>query len=367
MFADATLNVNLDALAANYRALQTYADKSECAAVVKANAYGLGIKPIAQALWDAGARRFFVATVDEGMEVRDLLPGALVYIFHGFRKGQEKDLSECRLIPVLNSREQIALWQAHAQTVGRMPAVLHFDTGMNRLGLNVSEVEKLAENQLALDGLDIQCVMSHFACASQPEHDLNEEQYNRFNRLRRMFPETNASMANSAAALLKTCYHFDLIRPGIALYGSNPLGENAPVKMKPVVTLKANVLQVRTVERAGGVGYGATHEARQGEKLATLGLGYADGYLRCLGNVAKGYLNGTETPVVGRVSMDLIIVDVSAVPEAVLKVGAEVELLGERCTIDTLAKQANTIPYEILTRLGHRLKRVYTKEQAAAA
>ncbi len=350
--ADAVLTIDLSAVAANYRALAKAAKGAECGAVVKADAYGLGVKPVAKALATAGAKTFFVAHLEEGIALRAILPKVRIFVFHGVCKGQEKIFYEYHLIPILNDVYQIEIWKDFARKKKEnLKSAIHVDTGMNRLGLSSGEAQRLD-----VEGLALELVMSHLACANAPDSPKNEAQYRHFNQARKRFSGVAASLANSAGIVLKKCYHFDLVRPGIALYGSN---KGRGPTMRHVATLTAPIIQLRRIDTPQTVGYGATREVAAGALLATIPVGYADGYMRSLSNVASGYILGYKAPVVGRVSMDLIVLDVTRVPQSKIGIGTEVELLGERCTVDELAKQAGTIPYEILTRLGDRFKRVY--------
>lgn len=355
--ADATLTINLAAIAANYHALSKRAKEAECAAVVKANAYGLGVRPVAKALAKAGVKTFFVAHLEEGIELREVLPKARIFVFHGVREKREKFFCEYRLIPVLNDVYQIDIWRDFSRRKKeKLSAAVHIDTGMNRLGFSPGEIERLDVGEL-----DVKLVMSHLACASDPDSIKSDEQYRLFNAIRKKFPGIPASLANSAGILAKKCYHFDLVRPGIALYGSNKQISPSHIHMRHVVTLTAPIIQLRRIDTPGTVGYGATREVAVGARLATIPVGYADGYLRSLGNMALAYVAGHKAPVVGRVSMDLIVLDVTNVPESKLAIGTEVELIGEHCTIDDLAKQAGTIAYEIITRLGGRFRKTYVE------
>ena len=348
------MSIDLDALARNYRTLREAAAQSACGAVVKANAYGLGIGPIARRLWDEECRHFFVASMQEGTELRSLLPEAQIFVFEGVLEGGAVSLIEAELIPVLNSIEQIRHWQ----TAGAgLPAAVHLDTGLSRLGLTDEEVHEVGRSGL-LEGLETKYVLTHLACADEPAHLLNAQQVRDFARLLDLFPDVRISIGGSAGILLGPEFQGDLVRAGIALYGGNPFmdGESP---MEPVVTLKGMVLQMRTVTRQQTVGYGATHTMRSGGRLATVGVGYADGYPRTLGNRGVAFAAGTEVPVVGRVSMDMITLDVSGVAPAEIRPGDTVELLGRNVLLDDLARAAGTIGHDILTGLGPRWLRRY--------
>jgi alanine racemase len=357
--AGAVLTVDLAALQANYRLISSkLAGGATASAVVKADAYGIGIGPAATALWAAGARDFFVAHADEGVTLRGHLADARIHVLNGAHAGAEDAFLEYNLIPALNCLDDAARWRAFCVRVDRpLPCVLHVDTGMCRLGLDRREYARVVADPALLDGLDIQTVMSHLASADE-DSPQNAQQLALFRDARAHLPMGRASFANSSGVFLSPDYHFDLARPGVALYGVNPT-PGSPNPMAQVVRLKAKILQVRDVDSAETVGYGATHRIAGPSRIATLPVGYADGYLRSLGNRATAYIGDYEAPLVGRVSMDLITIDVTAVPEAQCRPGMTVDLIGPRHTVDDLAVQAGTIGYEILTSLGRRYHRVY--------
>ena len=357
--AGAVLTVDLAALQANYRLISSRLTSGATAsAVVKADAYGIGIGPAATALWAAGARDFFVAHADEGVTLRRHLADARIHVLNGAHAGAEDAFREHGLIPALNCLDDATRWRAFCAKAGQpLPCVLHVDTGMCRLGLDRREYARVAADPSLLDGLDIQTVMSHLASADE-DSPQNAEQLALFRDARARLPMGRASFANSSGVFLGPDYHFDLARPGVALYGVNPT-PGCPNPMAQVVRLKAKILQVRDVDSTETVGYGATHRIAGPSRIATLPVGYADGYLRSLGNRATAYIGDYEAPLVGRVSMDLITIDVTTVPEAQCRPGMTVDLIGPRHTVDDLAAQAGTIGYEILTSLGRRYHRVY--------
>ena len=331
-----------------------------CGAVVKADGYGLGLAKVGSALSKTGCTRFFVATIDEGINLRRAISvGPKIYVLNGIMAGDTAgELDTHSLTPVLNSPFDIALWGTHCRSSGGGSAVLALDTGMHRLGLTPSEVKDLAGAAERLNGITIDYVMSHLACGEDAGHPMNEEQRRRFDALRRNLPTAPASLANSGGVFLGSAFHYDLSRPGAALYGISGT-KGASKKMKQVVGLKGKILQVRIVDSESTVGYGASRSVRAGSRLATVAAGYADGYLRSLSNSGHAYAAGVKIPVVGRVSMDLITFDISAVPSGALKQGDDVELIGNNQTIDDLADEAGTIGYEILTSLGQRYERRY--------
>jgi len=348
----ATLVVDLDALARNYARLRAAAAPAECAAVVKADAYGLGVGPVAKRLLREGCTRFFVATVAEAAELRALAPDATIYVLEGAREGQADALAAARATPVLCSLGQVERWS------GRGRALLQIDTGMGRLGLEARDVEELARRPELLAGIELELVLTHLACADEPEHALNCEQLAAFERLRRRLPAARTSIGNSAAALTGAAMRGDVVRPGIGLYGGNPFTGRAN-PFEPVVTLIAPIVQIREVEVAQTVGYGATYGVEPPARLAVVALGYADGYPRTLGNRGVIAIAGRRAPVVGRVSMDLICCDVTGLPRAIVRVGDHVEAIGQTVTLDEVAAAADTIGYEVLTRLSPRLAREY--------
>lgn len=268
------------------------------------------------------------------------------------------------LTPVLNSPGDITLWGTHCRNTGGAAAILALDTGMQRLGLTPAEAQDLAGAPDRLNGIAIDYVMSHLACADDAAHPMNEKQRRHFDALRNDLPAAPASLANSGGIFLGSAFHYDLCRPGAALYGvSRTTG--APKKMKQVVGLKGKILQVRVVDSESTVGYGASGSVPAGSRLATVAAGYADGYLRSLGNSGHGYAAGVKIPVVGRVSMDLITFDITAVPSGALNPGDDIEMIGDHQTVDDLAEEAGTIGYEILTSLGQRYARRYIGGGAA--
>ncbi|HET7608295.1 MAG TPA: alanine racemase [Gammaproteobacteria bacterium] len=350
----ATVRIDLDALARNYRMLRERAKPGECAAVVKADAYGLGVERVAGRLLREGCRRFFVATLSEAQQLRALAPDAEIGVFEGALASTAGALAAIEARPVLSTLEQIERW------AGKGRALLHLDTGMNRLGLRAADVATLAQRRDLLDALTLDFVMTHLACADEPGHPLNAEQLARFAALRAVVPTVRTSIGNSAGTLIDAAHRGDLARPGIALYGGNPFSDR-PNPMEAVVTLTAPILQLHDVGEPEPVGYGATYVAAPPARVAIVGIGYADGYPRSLGNVGAAAVQGTRVPVVGRVSMDLISIDVTAVPRDKVEVGAAVELIGPTVGVDEVAAAAGTISYEILTGLGARLAREYVE------
>ena len=352
----AFLRIDLDALAQNYRLIREQAAPAECAAVVKADGYGLGTVGIARRLLREGCRKFFVATLAEVAELRALAPDVSIYVLEGAVLAAVDELVALRATPVLSSLEQIERWR------GRGKALLHIDTGMTRLGLSAADVRVLASRRDLLEGIELEYVITHLACADEAEHPQNRAQVKLFNELRSLLPPAKTCIGNSAATFIDAAHRGDLVRPGVALYGGNPFF-GRPNPMATVVTFLAPILQIREIEEAVPVGYGATYVAKPPARLAIVGAGYADGYPRSLGNRASAAVNGQRVPVVGRVSMDLICVDISALPRDSVRAGDFVELIGPTVGVDEVAETAGTISYEILTGLGRRLLRQYVERE----
>jgi alanine racemase len=348
----ARLTIDLDALAANYAALVGLAAPSEVAAVVKADAYGLGLGPIAGRLAAVGCRSFFVATVEEGLRLRRLLPDVRVFVLQG-PGGASAVCRDARLTPVLNSLGDVREWAAAA---GTSAAALQLDTGMTRSGLDAHEVEALLADSALLAAVRLELLVTHLACADDPAHPLNAEQLGRFAALRARLPRMPTSIGNSAGTLLGPEFRGDMVRPGIALYGGRAR-LSGPNPMRPVARLEARVLQIRALTEDAWVGYGATWRARAPARIATLGAGYADGYPRALGGRGFAFAAGRRVPVVGRVSMDLTTIDVTEIPADALAVGDYVDLLGGGVPFEEAAELAGTISYELLTGLAPRLVR----------
>jgi len=354
------LTIDLDAIAANWRLLRARAGTAECAAVVKADAYGLGAARVVPVLRQEGCETFFVATVDEGAAVRAVAPDAMVPVLDGFLPESEQAFLDHRLIPVINSVDQLRCWQAVAQrTRMRLSTILQLDTGMTRLGLDGQDLDRLAGHPELLASLDVTLIMSHLACADTPEHLQNARQLSAFLALSQRLPAgIPRSLAASSGIFLGEEYLFEMVRPGVALYGVNPV-PGRPNPMRPVVRLDARILQVRDVDRGQHVGYGATYPVAGKSRIATLGIGYADGWMRSLGNRGHVVVGDHVVPIVGRISMDLTTADVTALPPGLGKEGDWATLIGPAQPIDAVAEQAGTIGYELLTQLSRRAVREY--------
>lgn len=352
------LTIDLDALAANYRTFRAKARGAEAAPVVKADGYGLGAARASRRLWAEGARSFYVARLEEGEALREGLGGerpATIYVLDGAPTGSAARLIAAGLVPVLSSVGQIEVYAAHARAGAPLPCALHVDTGMNRLGLRLEEAEALGASD-RLDRLTVELIVSHLACAEDPEHRLNARQAGRLKAARRLFPQARASLANSAGVWLGEDFLFDMVRPGIGLYGGGPRGRPDP-DIRPVATFEAPILDVRAVPQGETVGYGASFTAPAPLRAAIVGVGYADGVLRAASPEGTVWFAGARRPLLGRVSMDLIAVDVTGCEDAAP--GAMVEIFGPNLPLDDAAGAAGTVAYELLTRLSGRAERVY--------
>ena len=359
----ARLTVDLDALAANHALLRRMAGGAEVAPVVKADGYGLGSGPVARRLWADGAKSFFVARVEEGEALRAQLgPGrdARILVFDGCPAGAAQRLVQAGLVPVLNSPAQVEAFAAFVRPRGGAPCALHIDTGMHRLGLTPEELEALASATDRMAGLKVDLLISHLACADQEEARMNAQQAGRFKAARALMPDVPASLANTAGVFLGAAFHLDMVRPGVGLYGGGPFGAPHP-KLEPVATLEAPILQVRAVAEGETVGYGAAFTAGRACRIAIVAAGYADGVLRSSAGQGRAWLAGGYRKILGRVSMDLMAIDVTGCEDA--RPGTLVELLGANVRLDEAAAAAGTVSYEVLTRLGHRAERVYVGER----
>jgi alanine racemase len=361
--AGGILTIDLPAIVANWRELARRAQPAACAAVIKADAYGCGIEPVAQALTAAGCETFFVAHLAEGRRVRAASAGAAIYVLNGLLPNATEAYAQSNLRPVLCSLDEWAEWEAFkTKTKWLGGAALHVDTGMNRLGLRPQEATALAK-RAGIEHSGLTLLMSHLACSEDPAHALNAKQIGLFREIRNLFPAIPASLSNSSGIFLGPDAHHEMVRPGVALYGANPTPGHANL-MRPVVRLEGRIVQVRTVPEGETVGYGANWTARRATRLGVVSIGYADGFLRAgsatdLRAGAEAMVHGHRCPLAGRVSMDLIAVDVTALPERAVRRGELVALLDETIGVDDLAAHANTIAYEVLAGLGRRYRRVY--------
>jgi alanine racemase len=366
------LTVDLDAIVANWRKLEKTAVPAECAGVIKANAYGCGIAPVARALSAAGCKSFFVATLDEARAARAALPAsAAIYVLSGLfqNSGDSFAKNDCR--PVIGDLNELAEWDVFCRHSGWSGgAAIQIDTGMNRLGLSVAEAQSLRP-RIETGNHGITLVMSHLVSSELINSPANARQVATFRQVASLFTGVPASLSNSSGVYLGAPFQFDMVRPGAALYGVNPTPE-ADNPMLPVVDLKARIVQIRNVERGDTVGYGGTWTARRSTRLAIVAAGYADGYFRAAGSNdgtrgAEVVVAGQRCPIAGRVSMDLMAIDITDLPPKAARRGHMVTLIGEGITVDELAHHFGTIGYEVLTSLGSRYARIYKGSNGAAA
>ncbi|CAN5513145.1 alanine racemase [soil metagenome] len=362
------LTIDLDAIVANWRKLEKTGVPAECGAAVKADAYGCGISPVVGALAAAGCKTFFVATLDEARAVRLAAPDAALYVLNGFLQNSGDRLATINARPVIGDLHELAEWDMFCRTSGwRGGAAVHVDTGMNRLGLSIADAQSLAP-RIATGNHGIALLMSHLAVAENVAHPLNARQLTSFRQIAHLFAGVPASLANSSGIFLGAQFQFDLVRPGASLYGVNPTPE-ADNPMQPVVDLKARIVQLRDVARGDTVGYGGTWTARRPSRIAVVAAGYADGYFRAAGSSdgtrgAEVIVAGKRCPVAGRISMDLLTVDVTDLPHNAARRGQMVTLIGDGITVDELAHHFGTIAYEVLTSLGSRYHRIYKRSIA---
>jgi alanine racemase len=361
--AGGVLTIDLDALIANWRKLEKTAVPAECGAAVKADAYGCGIAPVVRALAGAGCKTFFVATIDEARATRAAAPDAALYVLNGFPQNSGDAFAAINAKPVIGDLGELAEWDIFCRRTGWTGGTaIHVDTGLNRLGLGITEALSL-ESRIAAGNHGFTLVMSHLACAESLHHPMNGRQLVAFRGIAHLFAGVPASLANSSGIFLGAQYQFDQVRPGAALYGVNPTPEAAN-PMQPVVDLKARIVQIRTIERGDTVGYSAIWTARRASRIAVIAAGYADGYIRAGGSSdgtrgAEVIIAGKRCPVAGRISMDLLAVDITDLPANAARRGQMATLIGDGITVDELAHHFGTIGYEVLTSLGHRYHRVY--------
>jgi alanine racemase len=361
--AGGVLTINLGAIEANWKKLRALANPADCAAVVKGDGYGCGLEPVTAQLYHAGCTTFFVADLSEGRRARAVAPEAVIYVLDGLMPGTGPAFAEHYLQPVIGSTAELAEWDTFCGVSDWHGGfALHVDTGMNRLGVSIDEAASIAP-RLGSENHGMTLLMSHFVSAENPENARNHEQMLAFREIRRMFRGVPASLANASGIFLGRSALCDLVRPGVALYGLNPT-PGKPNPMQRVVDLKARVLVVRNVESGQTIGYNATWTARRRSRVAVIGVGYADGFLRAASaddnKRGGGALVGAQRcPIVGRISMDLTAIDVTDVPNNAVKRGDLVTLIGEGLELEEVAENAGTIGYEILTGLGHRYARIY--------
>ncbi|GAB2187449.1 alanine racemase [Roseibium sp. LAB1] len=359
------LTIDLDAIVSNWSLLKgKVASRTDCAAVLKADAYGTGQDKTAAALYQAGCRTFFVAVPTEALMLRACLPDAVIYVLDGLFPDTAEHFLTHDIRPVLGSFEELEEWSGVCKASGKsFAAAVHLDTGIHRLGLSPAEFTRALGDTNILGPFQPSLVMSHLACGSTPDHDMNRRQLMLFREVTAPFPHIPRSLANSAGVLLGPDYHFDLVRPGIALYGGLAV-ETMPNPMKPVAKVEARIMIVRDVPEGDTIGYGAKQTAKRPLRNAVVAAGYADGMIRRAGSTDErpggfGLIGGHKAPILGRISMDMITLDVTDVPEHLLQRGAFVEMLGPGVAASDLAAYAETIDYEYLTSLGRRFERIY--------
>jgi alanine racemase len=357
------LTIDLSAIEANWKRLASKTLPVECAAVVKGDGYGCGLEPVTAKLYAAGCRTFFVADIPEGRRVRAIAADTTIYVLDGIVPNTGPALADANLRPVINSPTELAEWDAFVAGTGwKGGAGLHIDTGMNRLGLSVDEGVAIAARAKS-DNHGFTLLMSHLACADTPDHSLNDKQVRVFRELRILYRGIPSSLANSSGIFLGGTVHCDLVRPGAALYGVNPT-PGRPNPMRPVIEVKGRIIQVRLVLKGDSVGYGAAFTTARPSRLAIVAVGYADGYARAAGATkgkpgAEAIVAGKRCPVVGRVSMDLVAIDVTDLPEGSARRGDFATLIGGGIGVDEIGAAAGTIGYEVLTSLGRRYHRIY--------
>lgn len=353
------LLIDLGRLKENYATAKAKIKSAECAGVVKANAYGLGAKEVSTALHEAGCRSFFVAYYEEAEEIFDSVKDSKIYPFHGLHESEHKDALKHNTFPVLNSLADVERYNNFAKSQDKvLKPILHIDTGMGRLGLTPSEFGKLMQDEKNFSHLNFEIVMSHLACGEDKDNPKNAEQLKLFNELSKGI-DYKRSFANSSGIYLGSDYHFDQVRPGCMLYGINPLSSGKESPVKQVAFIYGKVLQIRTLDRDQTVSYGAKYKAKKGSKIAIISLGYADGYMRTLTGNTHCYYDGYRIPMDIRITMDLVMLDVTNIPEQKLNAMEYVEFLGDNIKVDELADNAETIGYEILTSLGSRFNKKY--------
>jgi alanine racemase len=371
--AGSRLTIDLGALADNWRTMQKLSGSARAAAVVKADGYGLGIEDVGETLLAAGARDFFVATVQEGVTLRPYAPDARIFVLSGIWPGMETFFFDYDLVPVLASEEQLAFWMSAIADYGDHPCALQIDTGFNRLGLPLDDALALASDVSRPSSFAPVLVLSHLARGDTPDAATNRLQLESFRTVSAAFEGVESSLSASAGIFLGPDYHFDLTRPGIALYGGEAV-HGVANPMRPVVTAEARIIQIREAGTGQFVSYGGHHTLSRDSRLAIVSTGYADGYMRALSGAgvplrsdgnpgAFGFIAGHKVPVVGRVTMDMTIFDITDLPHNAVHSGDYVELIGANILLDDVARAAGTIGYELLTSLGLRYERSYIQSE----
>ena len=358
---NAILEINLKALSKNYKLIKkNLKSTTECAATVKADAYGIGAIKVVKSLMANGCKTFFAAHLSESVELRKISKKIKIFCYHGIDEKNYHEFLKFNVIPIANSISQINLInKLNKKKKFNQGIAIHFDTGMSRLGLDENETNQLITNKIKYKSLKIDLVMSHLACSDQKRHSMNTKQLDKFGIIRKHFPNSKASLANSAGIFINKKYHFDLVRPGIALYGGNPF-LNSKINFHHVIKLKARLIQIRSIKKNDTVGYGATFKAKKNMYIGTIAVGYADGFDRKFSNNMKVYFRNKPLKVLGRVSMDLMTIDLTPIYTAKkYNKLMYIDVINKFNNINILSARINTIPYEILTSLGNRYKRKY--------
>ena len=361
-----TLRINLENLRYNYEAIKKRVGTAKIGASVKADAYGLGATQVGRALYGAGCRIFFVATAGEGKILRDSVgPNSAIYVLNGPSPRDKGVLLGAKLKPVINSLEQARFWAQVSNSVNEPPyTAIHIDTGMNRLGFDADEFKEFARDKKLWNALNPEWVMSHLACAPDKDHPLNAQQLAKFKRAAAQLPMTPLSLANTAGTYLGKPYHFQMVRPGIGLYGGYATNTPEQEDIRTVVTLLAPILQIRNINKGETIGYNASYVAPRDMQIAIIGAGYADGVPVLASNKGYATLHDEAVPIVGRVSMDITMVDITDV-HMYKEVGGVVVFRGDQ--LENEASEIGTINYEMLTRMGQRLRRDYGKPEKSEA
>ena len=356
-----TLEIDLKSICYNFKTIKKKVSKN-CivAATVKANAYGLGVKQVSKSLIKHKCKDFFVATLMEGIELRSYNKSVHIYILNGLDPGKCSIYKKHKLTPVLNSIKQIEEYEIYQSKIKKsMNAIIHFDTGMSRLGLDEDETKKLVDNKNnILKKTNIKYIMSHLACGDDPKNKKNNEQLKMFRKISKSFKNIKMTLANSAGVLLGKNYHFDMVRPGISIYGGNAQ-KNEKNTYKHVIKLTAKLIQIRQIKKGSTVGYGATYKAKQKMIIGSISVGYADGLSRLFSNNMKCYYKKKKINLIGRVSMDLVTLDLSKFHLEDIQINNQIEIINDQNNINQICMNIGTIPYEILTGLGHRYSRKY--------
>lgn len=349
----ASINVDLSAIIDNYQILAGRSSSADCAAVVKANAYGMGMAEVASALYnETDCKIFFVANLVEAVTLRERLSDAIIYVFNGLFADQTETYIDHNIRPILNNSDQIALWNGRAE-----PCAIHFDTGINRLGLSGTDTEKFLSDG---NDLNIALILSHLVRSEEQDHETNKIQLEKFQQIRSALPHIPASLSNSGGIYLGEEYHFDLLRPGIMLYGGNPGLAQLPDGIRNVLELKGKILQIRNLEPGMSVGYNAVWTAERPSRVAIINVGYADGTYKTSDKDHLVYLGGSLVPVIGKVSMDMIVIDITGSQFDHIKVEDEVELMGPNITLEMTSELSTLGQYELLTGVGQRYNKKYT-------